>query len=179
MIVINYLKPCYGCVYTKEEENDNYRKYKLIIKKMKRFFTLFMAIWALLSMSQAVKATDFYITGSFDTNTAWTKLDGKNMTSLGGEKYSQVYNCTTSGDYRFRFKGSDWKGEMCPTESGYNLTNASCTIKNYTDQSGYENNYFIVNMESGKTYTFTFNSNASNRTVACTVSGSTSRHGPN
>ena len=41
--------------------------------------------------------------------------------------------------------------------------------------SGYADNYFYVDMESGKTYTFTFdNSNVNNRTIACSVSGSSS-----
>ena len=57
---------------------------------MKRFFVLFMAIFALLSISQAVKATDYYyISGSFDKTAALTQLDGQNMKSLGGEKYSE------------------------------------------------------------------------------------------
>ena len=139
-----------------------------------------MAIWALLSISQAVKATDYYyITGSFDQNVPWTKLDGQNMKSLGGEKYSQEYKCTTSGEYRFRFTGNDWNGtEMCPDISGFVLTEAipSYKINHYTNEGdAYKKNYFVVNMESGKTYTFTFdNSNESERTVACTVSGSTS-----
>ena len=147
--------------------------------KMKRFFTLFMAIWALLFISQTVKATDYYyITGSFDKTAAWTKLDGQNMKSLGGEKYSQEYKCTTSGEYRFRFTGNDWNGtEMCPDISGFVLTDAnpSYKINHYTNEKAYKDNYFIVNMESGKTYTFTFNNpSGDNRTVACTVSGSTS-----
>lgn len=135
-----------------------------------------MAIWALLSISQAVKAADCYIMGSFDATAAWTKLDGQNMTALGGEKYSQEYKCTTSGEYRFRFAvgGESW--QLCPHTSTYNLTEA---IPNYgcayTTDNGKGDNYFYVNMESGKTYTFTFdNSNASNRNVACKVSGSTS-----
>lgn len=135
-----------------------------------------MAVWALLSISQAVKAADCYIMGSFNTTAAWTKLDGQNMTALGGEKYTQEYKCTTSGEYRFRFAvgGESW--QLCPHTPKYNLTEA---IPNYgcayTTDNGKGDNYFYVNMESGKTYTFTFdNSNASNRNVACTVSGSTS-----
>lgn len=143
---------------------------------MKRFFTFLMAILALLSISQVVKAADCYIMGSFDATAAWTKLDGQNMTALGGEKYTQEYKCTTSGEYRFRFAvgGESW--QLCPHTPKYNLTEA---IPNYgcayTTDNGKGDNYFYVNMESGKTYTFTFdNSNASNRNVACTVSGSTS-----
>ena len=142
---------------------------------MKRFFTLFMAVWALLSISQTVKAADCYIMGSFNTDTPWSKLDGKNMTSLGNDKYSQEYMCTASGEYRFRFavEGNEW--QLCPYDSKYKLTDAnpsygcSYTTDKDADRS---KNYFFVNMESGKTYTFTFdNSNASNRTVACTDSG--------
>ena len=135
-----------------------------------------MAILALLSISQAVKAADCYIMGSFNATAAWTKLDGQNMTALGGEKYIQEYKCTTSGEYRFRFAvgGESW--QLCPHTSRYNLTEA---IPNYgcayTTDNGKRDYYFYVNMESGKTYTFTFdNSNASNRNVACKVSGSSS-----
>lgn len=71
MFVINYHKTCYSCVCTKEEENDNYVKYKLY-NKMKRFSTFLMAIWALLSISQVVKAADngvadgsYYLVGNF------------------------------------------------------------------------------------------------------------------
>lgn len=135
-----------------------------------------MAILALLSISQVVKAADCYIMGSFNTTEAWTKLDGQNMTALSGEKYTQEYKCTTSGEYRFRFAvgGESW--QLCPHTPKYNLTGA---IPNYgcayTTDNGKGDHYFYVNMESGKTYTFTFdNSNASNRNVACTVSGSTS-----
>ena len=142
---------------------------------MKRFFTFLMAVWALLSISQTVKATDYYyITGSFVEGQEWTKLDDKNMESVGNNKYSQTYQCTKSGEYRFRFTGNDWNALMCPDVERFDLANQSKKIV-YTDQNGYGSNYFYVNMESGKTYTFTFdNSDENNRTVACTVSGSTS-----
>ena len=143
---------------------------------MKRFFTLFMAVWALLSISQTVKAVDFCIMGTFtgEDRANWAKLDGKNMDLVGTNKYSQTYQCTKAGEYRFRFIGDGWDGEMCPEQSSYDLTQASpsCTVF-YTDQPGKTNNYFYVNMESGKTYTFTFDdTSAKNRKVACTVSGS-------
>lgn len=143
---------------------------------MKRFFTLLMAVWALLSISQTVKAVDFCIMGTFtgEDRTHWTKLDGKNMDLVGTNKYSQTYQCTKAGEYHFRFKGIGWNGEMCPEQSSYDLTQASPSYTvSWTDQPGKENNYFSVNMESGKTYTFTFdNSDKDGRTVACTVSGS-------
>lgn len=139
----------------------------------KRFFTLLMAVWALLSISQTVKAVDFCIMGTFDggNRDTWTKLGGQSMHSDGNNQYSQTYKCTKAGEYHFRFIGVGWKGEMCPEQSPYDLTNASSKVY-YTDQDGRKDNYFYVNMESGKTYTFTFdNSSESNRTVACTVSG--------
>lgn len=140
----------------------------------KRFFTFLMAVWALLSISQTVKADAFWIMGAFDKGSSWTKLDGKSMGPDGDNKYSQTYQCTKDGVYRFRFIGEGWTGEMCPEQSPYNLTNASCKVY-YTDQPGRKDNYFFVNMESGKTYTFTFdNSSKDNRTVACSVSGSSS-----
>lgn len=138
---------------------------------MKRFFTFLMAVWALLSISQTVKADDFFIKGAFDRGSSWTKLDGKSMDPVGNNQYSQTYQCTKAGEYRFRFIGDGWDAEMCPEQSPYDLTNASCKVY-YTDQDGRKDNYFYVNMESGKTYTFTFDN--SNRTVACTVGGSTS-----
>lgn len=137
----------------------------------KRFFTFLMAVWALLSISQTVKAVDFFIKGAFDRGSSWTKLDGTNMGLVGNNQYSQTYQCTKDGEYRFRFIGEGWNGEMCPEQSPYNLTNASCKVY-YTDQNGKKDNYFYVNMKSGKTYTFTFdNSDSKNRTVACTVGG--------
>lgn len=135
-----------------------------------------MAVWALLSISQTVKAVDFCIMGTFtgEDRTHWTKLDGKNMDLVGTNKYSQTYQCTKAGEYHFRFKGIGWNGEMCPEQSSYDLTQASPSYTvSWTGQPGKENNYFSVNMESGKTYTFTFdNSDKDGRTVACTVSGS-------
>ena len=139
---------------------------------MKRFFTFLMAVWALLSISQTVKAADYYIKGSFVEGQEWTKLDGKNMESVGDNKYSQTYQCKTAGKYCFRFAGDGLDYEMCPHDPFYELTQVSYGVAS-TNHDGKANYYFYVNMESGKTYTFTFdNSNPSNRTVACTVGGS-------
>ena len=114
--------------------------------------------------------------GTFDggNRDTWTKLDGKSMDLVGNNQYSQTYQCTKAGEYRFRFIGVGWRGEMCPEQSSYDLTQASPNCKVfYNDQDGKKNNYFYVNMESGKTYTFTFDdSSVDNRTVACKVSGS-------
>ena len=131
-----------------------------------------MAVWALLSISQTVKAADFYLTGS-STLQAWVKLDGKSMTDLGGERYSQEYKCTNTAQYRFRIAGGNLGYELCPNTKSYNLLDAKPSYGCFANNvSGYAHNYFYVSMESGKTYTFTFdNSNPNNRTVACTVSG--------
>ena len=130
-----------------------------------------MAVWTLLSISQTVKAADYYIMGSFVEGQEWTKLDGKIMESVGNNKYSQTYQCETTGKYCFRFAGGDLPYQMCPYQSSYELTKASPSYGvSYTNQEGKANNYFFVNMESGKAYTFTFDD--SNKTVACKVSGS-------
>lgn len=104
---------------------------------------------------------------------AWVKLDGKSMTCLGGEVYSQEYTCTNTAEYRFRIAGGNLGYELCPNTKRYNLLDAKPSYGCFANNvSGYADNYFYVSMESGKTYTFTFdNSNPSNRTVACTVSG--------
>lgn len=134
-----------------------------------------MAVWALLSISQTVKAADFYLTGS-STLKAWVKLDGKSMTDLGGERYSQEYKCTNTAQYRFRIAGGNLGYELCPNTKSYNLLDAKPSYGCFANNvSGYADNYFYVDMESGKTYTFTFdNSNVNNRTIACSVSGSSS-----
>lgn len=142
---------------------------------MKRFFTFLMAVWALLSISQTVKAVNCYITGYFVGESEWTTLGtGMKEESVGSNnKYSQTYQCKKSGEYRFRFAVEGWKAQMCPEQSSYDLTQASPSYPvSWTDQPGKENNYFYVNMESGKTYTFTFDDPSKDkRTVACTVSG--------
>lgn len=134
-----------------------------------------MAVWALLSISQTVKAADYYIMGTFDGGDrgTWTKLDGKNMDPVGNNQYSQTYQCTKAGVYHFVFTGDGLTWQMRPYQSSYELIKASPSYGvSYTYQEGKANNYFFVNMESGKAYTFTFDD--SNKTVACKVGGSTS-----
>lgn len=107
---------------------------------------------------------------------AWVKLDGKSMTDLGGERYSQEYKCTNTAQYRFRIAGGNLGYELCPNTKSYNLLDAKPSYGCFANNvSGYADNYFYVDMVSGKTYTFTFdNSNVNNRTIACSVSGSSS-----
>lgn len=140
---------------------------------MKRFFTFLMAVWALLSISQTVKAVNCYITGYFVGESEWTTLGtGMKKESVGSNKYSQTYQCKKSGEYRFRFAVEGWDAQMCPEKNSCDLANKSVNVF-YTDQDGRSSNYFYVNMEKDKTYTFTFDdSNKDKRTVACTVSGS-------
>lgn len=144
---------------------------------MKRFFTFLMAVWALLSISQMVKATQtYYVRGAFGDGAWPAAKSGLAMIPKGNNTYVLEYKSEQDGEFRFRFTGDDFENEMCPYQSRYDLTKASPNYKvSYTDQDGKRDNYFYVNMESGKTYTFTFdNSSESNRTVACTVGGSTS-----
>ena len=107
---------------------------------MKRFFTFLMAVWALLSISQTVKAADFYLTGS-STLEAWVKLDGKSMTDLGGERYSQEYKCTNTAQYRFRIAGGNLGYELCPNTKSYNLLDAKPSYGCFANNvSGYADN---------------------------------------
>lgn len=128
-----------------------------------------MAVWALLSISQTVKAADCYIMGSFDKNGTLSKLDGQSMTSLGNNQYSQEYKCTTSGKYYFRFalEGNDW--QWCPYQNDYELTQAHPDYGCHkTNEEGHSGIFFFVNFESGKTYTFKCDANTDK--VSCTVS---------
>ena len=128
-----------------------------------------MAVWALLSISQTVKAADCYIMGSFDKNGTLSKLDDKCMTSLGNNQYSQEYKCTTSGKYYFRFalEGNDW--QWCPYQNDYELTEAHLDYGCHkTNEKGHSGIFFFVNFESGKTYTFKCDANSAK--VSCTVS---------
>ena len=95
---------------------------------MKRFFIFLMAVWALLSISQTGKAVNCYITGYFVGESEWTTLDGKNMESVVNNKYSQTYQCTKSGEYRFRFAVEGWKAQMCPDVERFDLANKSKKI---------------------------------------------------
>lgn len=144
---------------------------------MKRFFMFLMAVWALLSISQTVKATNtYYVRGAFKGGDWPAVKSGLAMTPKGNNTYVLEYKSQQDGQFRFRFTGDDLENEMCPAEASYDLTRAIPSYGvHYTNEQGMANYCFYVNMESGKTYTFTFdNSNPSNRTVACTVGGSSS-----
>lgn len=143
---------------------------------MRRLFTLFMMIWALLSVSQQAKATDFYVVGCFE-NEDWASFDEK-LTDKGDNSYSLEYTSTKSAKLYFRFRGSDWNGQMAPDVNGTYLTTTSpYTINHYTDTNvngsyPYANNSFCISMTNGTTYVFTFvndPSDASKRNVSCKV----------
>ena len=143
---------------------------------MRRFITLFMLVWALLSVSQMVKATDFYVVGCFENET-WGSFD-KKLTDKGDNSYSLEYTSAKSAKLYFRFRGSDWNGQMAPDRNGTDLTATSpYTINHYTDTNingsyPYANNSFCVSMAKGTTYVFTFvndPSDASKRNVSCKV----------
>ena len=135
-----------------------------------------MAVWALLSISQTVKATNtYYVRGAFGEG-EWPALkSGLAMTSKGNDTYVLEYTSPQDGEYRFRFTGDDFENEMCPSQFRFDLTTNPNYEIHYTNENnnGYKDNYFFVNMKSGKVYTFTFdNSDASKRKVSCTESGS-------
>lgn len=145
---------------------------------MKRFFTFLMAVWALLSISQTVKATDYFVRGAFE-NGDWPAVNsGLKMTPKGDNTYVLEYVSPQDGEYRFRFTGTNFEKEMCPYITKTDLSTFSST-NSYVISSGcYEHpntengRYFIVNMKKGTTYVFTF-IEGSSRQVWCDVNTST------
>lgn len=126
-----------------------------------------MVIWALLSVSQVVKAENFYLRGNYGSG-AWEGTD--KVMSANGSTYTLALTSSETGEFRFRFKSSDFIAQLCPYTTAFDLTSVSSYEVKYTDQdnNAYKDNYFLVNMEQGKTYVFTLdNSNAAKRTVSC------------
>ena len=146
---------------------------------MKRFFTFLMAVWALLSISQTVKATNtYYVRGAFEAG-AWPPVrSGVAMTSKGNNTYVWEYKSEQDGEFRFRFTGDDFENEMCPYATRTDLSNYSSTNPYVISHDCYEHpntengRYFIVNMKKGTTYVFTFKEGSS-RQVWCDVNTST------
>ena len=145
----------------------------------KRFFTFLMAVWALLSISQTVKATNtYYVRGAFEAG-AWPPVKrGVAMTSKGNNTYVWEYKSEQDGEFRFRFTGDDFENEMCPYATRTDLSAFSSTNPYVISSNCYENpnigngRYFIVNMTKGTTYVFTFKEDSS-RQVWCDVNTST------
>ena len=140
---------------------------------MKRFFTFLMAVWALLSISQTVKATNtYYVRGAFEAG-AWPPVKrGVAMTSKGNNTYVWEYKSEQDGEFRFRFTGDDFENEMCPYETRTDLSTFSSTNPYVISNDCYEHpntengRYFIVKMKKGTTYVFTFKEGSS-RQVWC------------
>ena len=145
---------------------------------MKRFFTFLMAIWALLSISQTVKAADYFVRGAFE-NGDWPAVNnGLKMTPKGDNTYVLEYVSPQDGEYRFRFTGTNFEKEMCPYATKTDLSIFSSTnpygisTDCYEDPNTENGRYFIVNMKKGTTYVFTFKEGSS-RQVWCDVNTST------
>lgn len=120
----------------------------------KRFFTFLMAVWALLSISQTVKATNtYYVRGAFEAG-AWPPVkSGVAMTSKGNNTYVWEYKSEQDGEFRFRFTGDDFENEMCPYVTRTDLSTFSSTNPYGISTDCYEHpntengRYFIVNMK--------------------------------
>lgn len=139
---------------------------------MKKLFTFWMLLLAMLAMPQTIKATDFYVIGCFSGDT-WGSFNEQMPLDQG--VYTLKYTATKSSTLYFRFGGSDWNGQMAPSTDQVDLlANSPYLIQKYTDTNEnnsypYANYSFKVTMTQGKTYTFTFSQNAdnSNRKVTC------------
>ena len=137
-----------------------------------------MAIWALLSISQTVKAADYFVRGAFE-NGDWPAVNnGLKMTPKGDNTYVLEYVSPQDGEYRFRFTGTNFEKEMCPYATKTDLSIFSSTnpygisTDCYEDPNTENGRYFIVNMKKGTTYVFTFKEGSS-RQVWCDVNTST------
>lgn len=135
---------------------------------MKRFFTLFMAVWALLSISQTVKAVDsptgndakYYLVGDMNN---WTGTDYPFTTTDG-----KTYTCTLSnqnGTVHFKPKSSADGTWLGPGDS-----NAYITTDFQSTAGG--NGAWMLDASSDKTYTITLDcSNAANPKIKYTEGG--------
>ena len=138
-----------------------------------------MAVWALLSISQTVKAADYFVRGAFE-NGGWPAVNsGLKMTPKGDNTYVLEYVSPQDGEYRFRFTGTNFEKEMCPYVTKTDLSIFSSTNPYGISTDCYEHpstengRYFIVNMKKGTTYVFTFKEEGSSRQVWCDVNTST------
>ena len=138
-----------------------------------------MAVWALLSISQTVKATNtYYVRGAFGDGAWPAAKSGLAMTPKGNNTYVLEYKSEQDGEFRFRFTGDDFENEMCPYATRTDLSTFSSTNPYVISSNCYENpnigngRYFIVNMTKGTTYVFTFKEDSS-RQVWCDVNTST------
>lgn len=135
---------------------------------MKRFFTLLMAVWTLLSISQTVKAADsptgndakYYLVGDMNN---WTGTDYPFTTTDG-----KTYTCTLSnqnGTVHFKPKSSADGTWLGPGDSDAYITT------DFQSTAG-GNGAWMLDASSDKTYTITLDcSNAANPKIKYTEGG--------
>lgn len=103
------------------------------------------------------------------------------MTNTEGSKYTLTFKSTESGKFCFRFAGTDngtdyWKGEICPYQSAYEVTESFTYDKAYytdntVDNISMEGHYFYINMSKDATYIFDVDrTNTTNPSVTVTMS---------
>lgn len=157
---------------------------------MKRFFTFLMAVWALLSISQTVKAADYCIMSSFVEG---QDVGGSSSTETGAKYYlvgsmnnwgtveatsknypftttdNVTYTCTLSGQsgtLYFKPKSSAGGTWLAPGAS-----NAYITTEYQSTTDG--NGAWMLEASSGKTYTITLDcSNAATPKIKYSEQGS-------
>lgn len=157
---------------------------------MKRFFTFLMAVWALLSISQTVKAADYCIMSSFVEG---QDVDGSSSTETGAKYYlvgsmnnwgtveatsknypftttdNVTYTCTLSGQsgtLYFKPKSSAGGTWLAPGAS-----NAYITTEYQSTTDG--NGAWMLEASSDKTYTITLDcSNAATPKIKYSEQGS-------
>lgn len=156
---------------------------------MKRFFTFLMAIWALLSISQTVKAADYCIMGSFVEGqdvggSSSTETSAKyyllgDMNGWGNDEATSknypftttdnvTYTCTLSGQgglLYFKPKSSADGTWLAPGDN-----NANITTEYQSTTAG--NGAWMLKASSDKTYTITLDcSNAATPKIKYTEEG--------
>ena len=157
---------------------------------MKRFFTFLMAVWALLSISQTVKAADYCIMssfvegqdvgGSFSTETGakyylvgsmnnWGTVEATSKNYPFTTTDNVTYTCTLSGQsgtLYFKPKSSAGGTWLAPGASDAYITTE---YQSTTDGNG----AWMLEASSGKTYTITLDcSNAATPKIKYSEQGS-------
>lgn len=122
---------------------------------MRRLFTLLLIVCIWTCMSQKVMAMNLYLKGAYNSG-AWEGTE-KLMTS-NGNIYTFTMTSLQTADFRFRFTGDNWKGEICPYQDSYTLQIEEEYDAKYTNQTidnkSMADHYFVVKMTEGISYTF-------------------------
>lgn len=141
---------------------------------MKRFFTFFMAVWALLSISQTVKAADsptgkdakYYLVGSMN---GWGNNDATSKNYPFTTEDNVTYTCTLSnqnGLLYFKPKSSAGGTWLAPGASDAYITTEFQSTAN-------DNGAWMLDASSDKTYTITLDcSNAATPKIKYAEEGS-------